>query len=72
MDMENSGYFSKQIYEKGNIKQAIRDFGAISELNLHENEDYFSLEIFTCKTDKGLLLKEFENYLIGISGKNGY
>lgn len=70
--MINDLVLSKNIYTLENILLAIDAYSSICEIIIEEKSEYYVLIINKCILDPIVACKEFENYLIGLSGKYGY
>lgn len=62
---------SKNIYDESIIRQAIRDYGSIANIQLKSDSAYYDLQFENCKYDENRTLKEFENYLIDLMNVRG-
>lgn len=62
---------SKNIYDESIIRQAIRDYGSIANIQLKSDSGYYDLQFENCKYDENRTLKEFENYLIDLMNVRG-
>lgn len=62
---------SKNIYDESIIRQAIRDYGSIANIQLKSDSNYYDLQFENCKYDENRTLKEFENYLIDLMNVRG-
>lgn len=62
---------SKNIYDESIIRQAIRDYGSIANIQLKSDSTYYDLQFENCKYDENRTLKEFENYLIDLMNVRG-
>ena len=56
--------YSKNIYPKQIILNAIEEYRDISRIEMSEDEKYWILEFHNCCVDETLVVAEFGNYLI--------
>lgn len=63
---------SKEVYVKDIIEQVIKDYSEICVVHLNEDERYFNCVFFDTVMDKKITMKEFEDYLIGLTRKYEY
>ncbi len=62
---------NKKLYSSEAINITVRAFDNICDTIVNETEGYYSCSFKHFEVDRQLLMKEFENYLIGISEKYG-
>lgn len=70
--MKSSLSLKKRIYDIGKIKVAMIAYKDICTFQIKEDENTYLLTIEDSVADVNIIMKEFENYLIGISGAYGY
>lgn len=67
--MKNKIFLNKEIYQRENIEYVIDIYKEISKISLDEKDECY---VVSSNMDNKILLKEFENYVIGIIGKYGF
>lgn len=65
----NRLFLNKSIYDKKYILIAIQDYCRISKIKIEEQQEYYICIFEHCIYDTIMTIKEFENYLIGITRK---
>lgn len=63
---------SKDIYSIDIIEKVSEAFNEICDVQIIEKDDVFQCTFLNNVTDTELTIKEFENYLIGLSRKHEY
>ena len=70
--MKNNLVLKKSIYRLSDIEDAMDAYVDICAFGFSEVEDAYVLEVLSKGATIELIKKEFENYLIGLSGRNVY
>ena len=70
--MKNKLFLRKEIYSIYFIEQAISDYRHICTVDIENTNDYYICAIKNAVTDLQLIMNEFEDYLIGLIGKNEF
>ncbi|MBQ4529616.1 MAG: HxsD-like protein [Lachnospiraceae bacterium] len=68
----NKLYLNRKIYDKKFILQAIADFSQLALIQLSEKKEYWVCSFKNCKVSTNRTINEFENYLIGLSNREGF
>lgn len=63
---------NKELYAKKIIEEVIKDYSEICIVYLTENEGYYKCKFLDTVMDKKITMKEFEDYLIGLTRKYEY
>lgn len=71
-NMSNRLALNKNIYELSYIMKTISAFSSICRVSVQENDSDFVCSFFCESEYLEQIHKEFENYLIGLSGKYGF
>lgn len=72
--MINEILLDTEIYEKENIDIAMKEFSEACKLETFKQDHYIKINVKENYTtyENDIILKSFENYIIGISGRNGF
>lgn len=62
---------SKEIYNYGLVKMAVKEFAEISNIVVNIEENYLRCVFTNCVYDVETTLKEFENYVIDLNNQRG-
>lgn len=62
----NKLYMNKSIYEIKFIRNAIKDYANIANIDILESDTYFEIIFRESIFDMSVTIKEFENYIISI------
>ena len=63
---------NKQIYNSEIVDEVIEVYSAICTVNVLEDEKYIYCDFINSVTDIEVTIKEFEDYLIGLTRKYEY
>ena len=63
---------SKEFYTKNIIEKVIKDYSEICNVRLIEEEKYYNCIFIDTIMDAEITMKEFEDYLIGLTRKYEY
>ena len=63
---------SKDIYSDLAVSMTISAFEYLCKIDIVDNDTYWTCLFRDCKLDFYLTIKEFENYLIGMSRQNDF
>lgn len=69
--MNNKLLLNKKIYDKKYIIHTIKDFSSMANIKLESNNEYWICYFYKCKVSVIITMREFENYLIGVSNREG-
>ncbi len=69
--MNNKLLLNKKIYDKKYIIHTIKDFSNMASIKLESNYEYWICYFYKCKVSITIAMYEFENYLIGLSNREG-
>ena len=61
----------KEIYSIDRIRQTCNAFSDLAEITVTDSNKYWKCEFAECRFDYKKTICEFENYLIGVSNKEG-
>ena len=67
----NQQIYSKLFYSEATMKTAIRDYGRIATIILHDNRDNYLCTFCDCVVDTKRVMHEFGNYLIELMNTQG-
>ncbi|MDO4297671.1 MAG: HxsD-like protein [Lachnospiraceae bacterium] len=70
--MNDSLWLNKELYRKSTIQQALKDYSGICEVQLLEEQNYYVCRFLRTVPERGLTMKEFEDYLISLTRKYEY
>lgn len=68
----NNLYLNKELYNRKSIVQARSDFSHLVTIQFSENDKYWICSFEQCKVSMCRIKNEFENYLIGLSNREGF
>lgn len=70
--MNNEIRLNQELYTEAVIRQAVRDYGALAKIELDSENGYFICRFLWTKPQLQLTMKEFQNYVTGLTGKYEY
>lgn len=70
--MNNCLQLNKDIYSRDIIEKVSEVYAQMCDVQIVEKDTFFECRFFNTITDMELTMKEFENYLIGLSRKYEY
>lgn len=71
LKMNKKLLLSKEIYSINRIEEACEAFSHIVLIEIEDSLNYWKCDFSNCKFDEEKTALEFENYLIGITNKEG-
>lgn len=70
--MNNCLKLNKELYARKIIEEVIKVYSEICTVHLIDNEEYYDCRFLDTVMDKEITMKEFEDYLIGLTRKYEY
>lgn len=67
--MQNKLYLNKDLYGKKSIQEAKKAYEGLADIRLEQTENYWICVFARCAYGEERTMREFENYLIGLSNR---
>ena len=69
--MENSVFLNKELYDELVICEAISVYEDLAQIQIKDRISHWECFFDRCRYSTAITIKEFENYLIGLSVQEG-
>jgi hypothetical protein len=63
---------SKELYNLVVVEQTVAAYSGICRVSVSQEDKYICCDVIESVADIDLTIKEFENYMIGLTRKNDY
>ena len=69
--MTNNLYVNKELYSEAVLKEAVLAYSNLASVEIIDRASHWKCVFKKCRFTTSLTIKEFENYLIGLSVQEG-